>query len=131
MNVLLDTHIWLWSLGDQRRLSRRVQSLLQRTSTQKWTSPISTWEVLSLAAKGRVVIRPNPRDWLEAARDSDEFVEAPLTHAVALALDEVWLPHRDPADWFLAATAREYGLTLVTADANIRQGRGFDLFYNE
>lgn len=131
MKVLLDTHIWLWSLGDRRRLSRRVSALLERSTTERWISPISGWEVLSLSAKGRIGLRPNTRAWLEAAWGSGEFHEAPFTQGVVLSLDVVWLPHRDPADWFLAATAREYGLTLVTADGNIRQGRGFEFLFND
>jgi PIN domain nuclease of toxin-antitoxin system len=53
------------------------------------------------------------------------FREAPLTHEVALASDAVALPHRDPADTFLAATAKVYDLTLVTADENLLRGKGY------
>lgn len=45
--------------------------------------------------------------------------EAPLTNDVILALPSIRLPHRDPADAFLAATAKVFGLTLVTADARL------------
>lgn len=46
--------------------------------------------------------------------------EAPLTHAVALRSRQINLPHQDPADRFIAATALEYGLTLMTADQHLR-----------
>ena len=55
------------------------------------------------------------------------FREAPLTHEVALASDAVVLPHRDPADTFLAATAKVYDLTLVTADENLLKGKGYSV----
>jgi PIN domain nuclease of toxin-antitoxin system len=42
--------------------------------------------------------------------------EAPLTHEVAMETRRISLPHRDPADRFLVATANVFGLTLVTAD---------------
>ena len=41
------------------------------------------------------------------------------------------LPHRDPADRFLAATAKHFGLTLVTADANLIRGRGYAVLANK
>jgi PIN domain nuclease of toxin-antitoxin system len=45
--------------------------------------------------------------------------EAPLTHEIALASEELSLPHGDPVDRFLAATAQVLGLTLVTADSRL------------
>lgn len=59
-----------------------------------------------------------------------EFREATVTQEVVMAIEQVWLPHNDPADTFLAATARAYGLTLVTADESILQGRGFSILAN-
>jgi PIN domain nuclease of toxin-antitoxin system len=45
--------------------------------------------------------------------------EAPLTHEIVLAALQLPLPHPDPADRFLAATASVLGLTLVTADERL------------
>ena len=50
--------------------------------------------------------------------------EAPLTTEVILAMSKVHLPHRDPADAFLAATAKVFQLTLVTADTRLRTAKG-------
>lgn len=50
------------------------------------------------------------------------FREAPLTHEVALATEDVVLVHSDPADRLLAATAKVYGLTLIAADENLIRG---------
>ena len=45
--------------------------------------------------------------------------ETPLTYEVALASRTIALPHQDPADRFIAATAKVLGLTLVTSDARL------------
>ena len=79
-----------------------------------WLSPVSTWEALLLNAKGRIRLRGDLSQWL--ARATAHFREAPLTHEIVLAAHRLPLPHRDPADRFLAATAQALGLTLVTAD---------------
>jgi PIN domain nuclease of toxin-antitoxin system len=47
------------------------------------------------------------------------LTEAPLTFEVANALSTINLPHSDPADMFLAASAKAFGLTLVTSDRNL------------
>ena len=117
MRLLLDTHIWIWSLKQPDRLSPRVRHELEDTGNELWVSPVSSWEVMLLHAKGRVQLRGNLRDWL--AKATERMREAPLTHEIVLAAQELPLAHRDPADRFLAATAGVLGLTLVTADERL------------
>lgn len=117
MKLLLDTHIWIWSLAEPRRLSRRVHLELKDRNNEVWLSPVSTWEVLLLHAKGRIQLHGNPRDWVMAA--TSYMREAPLTHEIVAAAQELELSHQDPADRFLAATAAVLGLTLVTADQRL------------
>jgi PIN domain nuclease of toxin-antitoxin system len=114
LKLLLDTHIWIWSLADPKRLSRRVQHELKDRNNELWLSPVSTWEVLLLHAKGRIRLHGSARDWVASA--TAHFREAPLTHEIVAAAQELPLSHQDPADRFLAATAGVLGLTLVTAD---------------
>src|SRR5688500_12465906 len=52
LKLLLDSHIWLWSLARPARLSRRVRSALTRAGSELWLSPVSVWEVLVLAERG-------------------------------------------------------------------------------
>ena len=117
MNLLLDTHIWLWSLGEPGRLGRRVQRELRNRDNELWLSPISTWEALLLNAKGRIRLQEDLKEWL--SRATAHLREAPLTHEIVLAAQSLLLSHADPADRFLAATARVLGLTLVTADERL------------
>lgn len=116
MRLLLDTHIWLWSLLDPHKLGRRVQHELQGVHNELWLSSISVWEATVLARKGRLRIPGNHEEWLERA--IARFHEAAVTHEIALATDQLQM-HSDPADRFLAATALVLGLTLVTADEKL------------
>ncbi len=118
MKLLLDTHIWIWSLVEPKRLSRRVFNELKDRDNELWLSPVSTWEVLLLHAKGRIRLHGSkPREWVASA--TAHFREAPLTHDIVAAAQELPLSHQDPADRFLAATAGVLGLTLVTADQRL------------
>jgi PIN domain nuclease of toxin-antitoxin system len=117
LKLLLDTHIWLWSLAEPNRLSRRVQHELRDAQNELWLSPVSTWEALLLRAKGRIRLPATIRDWV--AKATMHMREAPLTHEIVVASQELPLQHADPADRFLAATAEVLGLTLVTADRRL------------
>jgi len=117
LKLLLDTHIWLWSLREPGRLAKRVQVTLADDANELWLSPISTWEALTLHRKNRIHLHVDPALWL--ARSTAQLREAPLTHEIVLAAHQLQLPHADPADHFLAATAKVLGLTLVTSDQNL------------
>jgi len=117
LRLLLDTHIWLWSLREPERLGSRVRALLRDRNNELWLSPVSTWEALLLNAKGRIRLRGDLSEWF--AQATAHFREAPLTHEIVLAAHQLPLPHRDPADRFLLATAQALGLTLVTADERL------------
>jgi len=120
MKFLLDTHIWLWCLLEPKKLSHRVARALKEEDNELWLSPISVWEALVLCEKKRLAVREeDPSLWMTQALQKIPLKEAPLTHEVALATQKIHLPHRDPADRFLIATALVHGLTLVTADKHI------------
>ena len=117
MRLLLDTHIWLWSLREPARLGNRVRHELKDRNNELWLSPMSTWEAFLLNKKGRIRLHGDLSAWL--ARATANLREAPLTHEIVLAAHQLPLPHPDPADRFLAATAQVLGLTLVTADERL------------
>lgn len=116
MKLLLDTHIWLWSLSDPKRLGRRVAQYLKDESNELWLSPISTYEALTLHYKNRFEIDGNLTEWLAQATAGTR--EAPFTHEIALVARQLPL-HQDPSDRILAATAQVLDLTLVTADERL------------
>ena len=116
MRLLLDTHIWLWTVSDPKRLGRRVLHQLKDEANELWLSPISTYEALTLHYKGRYEIDGNLAEWL--ARATAGTREAPLTHEIALVARQLPL-HQDPADRILAATAEVLDLTLVTGDERL------------
>jgi PIN domain nuclease of toxin-antitoxin system len=119
MKLLLDTHIWIWSVSEPQRLGRRVARELDNAQNQLWLSPVSIWETLMLHRKGRLKIPEGFSTWVTRALTTLPLSEAPLTFEVAEALSTINLPHSDPADLFLAASAKVFGLTLVTADRNL------------
>ena len=116
MNLLLDTHIWIWSKSDPNRIGKHAAEELSRASNVLWLSPVSVWEALALMQKGRIRTH-DPLAWVERA--AEQLREAPLTQEIVRTGFALPLPHADPADRFLAATAKVLKLTLVTADQRL------------
>jgi PIN domain nuclease of toxin-antitoxin system len=131
MNILLDTHILIWSVGNPYKLGERTQTLLQDDETQVWLSPISLWECLILSEKGRVSLEPSPVAWVRRVIKSSIFQEAPLNHEVAIRSRTIEVAHEDPADRFLCATASVFDLALLTSDTRILEGKGYSVIANE
>jgi len=105
VKLLLDTHIWLWTQLDPDRLTSRVRQTILKAE-EVWLSSISVWEFLLLVEKKRIVLNQAPRAWLERAGATSPIKQAALTHEVAMHSRSIQVPHQDPADRFIAATAQ-------------------------
>lgn len=125
MKLLLDTHILLWSLLEASRLTKRVAAELENASNELWVSPLSLWEIITLAEKGRVILEPDPTTWIRKVFSTVPLKEALLNNEIAIRSRRVALAHKDPVDRFLAATAVVYDLTLVTADERLLRSQDF------
>jgi len=119
LKLILDTHIILWSAAEPQRLSPKITEALENQSNELWFSPVSVWEILMLAEKGRISLGSNVVKTVREIFNKIPLREATLNQEVAIQSRLVNLPHQDPADRFLAATAVVYDLTLVTADTRI------------
>jgi PIN domain nuclease of toxin-antitoxin system len=110
MKLLLDTHVAIWWLDGDRRLSGATRSAIE-SAAEAYLSVVSLWEIFIKQDKGRLDL---PAGFTDALRD--DFAALPLT--VDHVLEERGLPlvHRDPFDRMLVAQAVAEGLTIVTAD---------------
>jgi PIN domain nuclease of toxin-antitoxin system len=121
---LVDTCALIWLVNsDDKANFGAVESTLNmayNSGTPVYMSPISAWEIAMLAAKGRLPIAMSPRAWIDQliTRSGLLWVQMPvevLLASNALPAD----PHGDPADRIIIATAREYGMRIVTRDQKI------------
>ena len=129
MSILLDTHIWLWSLLEPEKLSRKMLRALQ-SGSELWLSPISVWELTMLVNKNRIGLSKPVTVWVEEALSRAPLREAPVTSEVTLEISRFSLPHRDPADYFIVSSARVFDLTLATADQRLISARACRILPN-
>jgi PIN domain nuclease of toxin-antitoxin system len=131
VNVLLDTHIWVWWLTATGGLSVAERRGLDIGASQGelHLSAISLWEAQMLYARSRLELPLSFAEWLRRATDPRMLTIVPLDVGVVLAVDS--LPssfHGDPADRLIVATARAHAMPLATHDSNIRRSRSVKLW---
>ena len=131
MKLLLDTHIWIWALESPEKLSRSVRRQIEHAGSEIYLSPVSVWEAHLLEQRGRLRVRRSFREWLKQVSTRVPLREAPFNFAVAEEAAGIRLPQSDLGDVFLAATANVFGLTLVTADAQLIECEWLKTLANE
>lgn len=113
MSLLLDTHVLLWWLSDDRSLAPAVKARIADPQTPVYVSAVSAWEISIKKALGKLSA---PDDLLDQMR-SGGFSELPISIADGLSAGALPRHHEDPFDRMLIAQATHHGLTLVTRDA--------------
>lgn len=130
LKFLLDTHIWIWGLMNPEKFSGKVISEIENSNNEIWLSSISVWEALILIEKRRLVLNIPAEEWIRRAVTQLPIYEAPLTIEVALKSRAMQLPHQEPADRFIAATALVHGFTLITSDERIARSNDISILFN-
>jgi len=111
LKLLLDTHVVLWWVQDDRRLGREARDAIARADFV-WVSVASGWEVATKVSKRQLrVTEP-----LQVTVVADGFTELPFALRHAEELQRLPSHHRDPFDRILVAQARVEGATIVTHD---------------
>jgi PIN domain nuclease of toxin-antitoxin system len=112
MRVLLDTHILLWALSDDPRLSVKARKLIE-SAADIHVSAATFWEMAIKVGLGKLDVE------LEEIRQyclESGFIELPVTLEHAIAVKDLENHHRDPFDRLIVATAMTEPMKLLTAD---------------
>jgi PIN domain nuclease of toxin-antitoxin system len=112
VNVLIDTHILLWWLADDRALPDVARTVIADPATTVVVSAATVWEIAIKQAAGRL----DAPDDLMPTLDDNDFDTLPMTASHAFDAARLPLHHTDPFDRMLIAQATAENLTLVTAD---------------
>lgn len=116
MRLLLDTHVFLWWMAGDAKLSRTARTAIANAENEIFVSAVSGWEIATKVRLG-VLTLPEPPDlfMLNALR-GNAFGVLPIT--LAHTLHEFRLPphHPDPFDRLLVAQAKVEEVALITDD---------------
>lgn len=119
--MLLDTCAAIWLMnGDRMTTASREAIITAQAAGAVHVSPITAWEIATLAARGRLTMRLSPETWFRALLAQTGVILAPMPPDVLIASATLpGTPPRDPADRIIAATARTFGQAIVTRDGEL------------
>ena len=120
--IVLDTHVLVWSVEGHPRLGAAATARIEETrrTDRVGVSAMTPWEIALLVEKGRLRLAMEAAAWMETVLGAQGIDLLPIEPAIAL--DSVRLPggfHAGPADRLIVATARHWGVPLLTADQTI------------
>lgn len=119
MRLLLDTNIFLWSILDDVRLSKRTRTIIVNAD-ERYVSSASIWEIAIKKSLGKLDGDNNIENLAEAIGASG-FMELPISAKHAATVHGLAKIHRDPFDRLLIAQAICEPLIFLTSDKNLQE----------
>jgi PIN domain nuclease of toxin-antitoxin system len=119
--ALLDTHVLLWWMADDPRLSARAREVLADRKVRLLWSAASTWELAIKASLGKVTLPEPVGAWVQSRAAQQAIELLPVTHHHAAEVERLPSHHRDPFDRLLVAQARTEGAAIVSGDPFLRK----------
>lgn len=119
MNLLLDTHTFLWWCAADKQLSPKAVKLISDAKNHVFVSAVSGWEIAIKSRLGKLPLPETPDVFMAAMlkQHAFEVLEISMSHAVAEF--DLASHHSDPFDRLLITQAELEGFTLITNDALI------------
>ena len=121
MQLLLDTHVFIWYLLNDSKLSQTASNLINNKSNLVYISPIVFWEIAIKVSIKKLVLNSDYETFISLGMHAYQFKHLPITLTHTTRLLSLPQPpnHRDPFDRLLVAQALAEGDTLVSADARL------------
>lgn len=117
MNILLDTHTFLWWITDSSRLSVVAISLMSNSNNNLYWSAASSWETAIKYQLGRLPLPEQPEIFLPHELNANRIKSLPITDEHAFRAGQLPRHHKDPFDRMLIAQAQTESLILLSSDS--------------
>ena len=116
MRALLDTHVFLWWVGDDARLSATARQIIGDAANEILLSAASGWEIAIKSRLGRLRVPDNLEQFMSEQMLQNHFTALPIHLSHALGVHRLPPLHRDPFDRILAVQSRLEAMPILTAD---------------
>ena len=116
MKLLIDTHAFLWLMGEPEKLSRKALEVCKDRGNEIYLSVVSAWEIEIKRHLGKLRLKSPLRTIIEEQQEKNnlQILAVELEHV--LALSDLPLHHADPFDRLLIAQAQVEDAYLVSSD---------------
>lgn len=119
MQYLLDTHVFIWWITSDRRLSAKAGDLIRSRRNAIYWSVVSSWEVSIKHALGKLIFDEPPESLLPPELDKNQIETLPILNAHAFLAGQLPLHHKDPFDRMLIAQARIESMGIISNDGKL------------
>ena len=119
MRLLLDTHIFLWLIHDNRRLSDKYRQEIYDLNNELFLSVVSIWECVIKYQIGKLNFPSSPEIYLPLQRREHLIKTLTIDENSIAQLINLPLRHRDPFDRLIISQALQYDLKIMTQDQKI------------
>ncbi|MGI8848809.1 MAG: type II toxin-antitoxin system VapC family toxin [Pyrinomonadaceae bacterium] len=116
MNLLLDTHIFLWFISGDARLPILFRDEIQEPGNSVFLSVASLWEIIIKYKLGKLPLPQSPEIYIPRQRQTHRIKSLPISETSLKNLVSLPDLHRDPFDRVLISQALSGNLTIVTVD---------------
>jgi PIN domain nuclease of toxin-antitoxin system len=116
VTYLLDTGVWLWSVGEPSRISDKARDVMADVRNEVFLSAVTSWEVAIKAGSGKLRLPESPDLYVPRRMVAQGLRPLAVFHHHALAVWALPAHHRDPFDRLLIAQAKVEDMTLISAD---------------
>ena len=120
MKLLLDTHIFLWFISGDTKLSKEVRDAIRDSDNEVYLSAISVWEVIVKYQLGKLPLPESPEIYLPKQRELHQIASLPFDEMSVTPLAKLPSLHRDPFDRMLVCQALQHDLTIASVDSLVR-----------
>lgn len=117
MEILIDTHVWLWWITAPDRLRTGAIDMLNDRRNTIYLSAASVWEVVIKHARGKLQLPVPPAEFVPSRMARDGITGIAIEHAHVLQVTHLPLHHHDPFDRIIIAQAQVEGWPIMTADS--------------
>jgi len=118
--LLLDTHVWLWSITTPHKLGTKGLRLLENFGNELFLSAASSWEIAIKYRLGKLPLPEPPHKFIPPRLIRDGIKPLSVEHHHACQVANLPDLHRDPFDRLLIAQAQSEHLALITADQKLK-----------
>lgn len=116
MKLLLDTHIFLWLIDDDKRLSKQYRQAIQDPNNEKFLSVVSIWECAIKHQIGKLNFPSSPETYLPNERRKHLIKTLTVDEDSITPLVKLPPLHKDPFDRLIIAQALQHKLIIMTED---------------
>ena len=120
MNLLFDTHVFIWWADEPAKLKASITTALEDENNRLFLSDASIWEMQIKVQLGKIDLKLPLKALIESQQQENEVEILHITTNHILELENLPFHHKDPFDRILIAQSIVEGLTVITVDPEFR-----------